>query len=159
MLWVSTCLHLKKVSSWWSRNMICYSKQNEITFFRHTQSQNISGAIQTSLHFNKLLSWWNRNMLWYSKQNGITFIRYTQSQYISQNISGGRRVRDRMVVGFTTTYAISAYHHWCEFESRSWRGAQHYVITFFGDLRQVGGFLCVLQFPSPIKLKYCWKWR
>jgi len=32
----------------------------------------------------------------------------------------GRRVRDRMVVGFTTTYAISAYHRWCcEFESRS----------------------------------------
>ena len=26
---------------------------------------------------------------------------------------------DRMVVGFTTTYAISAYHHWCcQFESR-----------------------------------------
>jgi len=24
-----------------------------------------------------------------------------------------RRVRDRMVVGFATTYAISAYHHWC----------------------------------------------
>ena len=25
-----------------------------------------------------------------------------------------------MVVGFTTTYAITAYHHWCcEFESRS----------------------------------------
>ena len=23
----------------------------------------------------------------------------------------GRRVRDRMVIGFTTTYAISAYHH------------------------------------------------
>jgi len=28
-----------------------------------------------------------------------------------------------MVVGFSTTCAISAYHHWsCEFESRSWRG-------------------------------------
>ena len=28
-----------------------------------------------------------------------------------------------MVVGFTTTYAISAYHHQsCEFESCSWRG-------------------------------------
>jgi hypothetical protein len=37
--------------------------------------------------------------------------------------------RDRMVVGFTTTYAISAYHHWCcEFESRSGQGVQHYVI-------------------------------
>jgi len=33
-----------------------------------------------------------------------------------------RRGRDRMVVGFTTTCAISAYHHWsCEFEPRSWR--------------------------------------
>ena len=31
--------------------------------------------------------------------------------------------RDRMVVGFTAPYAISAYHHWiCEFGSRSWRG-------------------------------------
>jgi hypothetical protein len=29
---------------------------------------------------------------------------------------------------------------------------QHYVITFFSDLWQVGGFLRVLQFPPPIKL-------
>jgi hypothetical protein len=43
----------------------------------------------------------------------------------------GRRGHDRMVVGFTTTYAISTYHHWCyEFESRSGRGVQHYVIKF-----------------------------
>jgi len=35
----------------------------------------------------------------------------------------GRRGHDRMVVGFTTTCTISAYHHWCcEFESCSWRG-------------------------------------
>jgi len=34
-----------------------------------------------------------------------------------------RRGRDRMVVGFTTAYAIITYHHWCcEFESRSGRG-------------------------------------
>jgi hypothetical protein len=33
------------------------------------------------------------------------------------------RGRDRMVVAFTTTYAISAYHQYsCEFESCSWRG-------------------------------------
>jgi len=39
-----------------------------------------------------------------------------------------RSGRDNVVVGFTTTYAISAYHHWCcEFESRSGRGVQHYV--------------------------------
>ena len=36
------------------------------------------------------------------------------------------RGRDHMVVGFTTTFALSAYHHWCcEFESRSERGVQH----------------------------------
>ena len=37
-----------------------------------------------------------------------------------------RRGHDRMVDGFTTTYAISAYHHWCcEVESRSGRCVQH----------------------------------
>jgi hypothetical protein len=35
----------------------------------------------------------------------------------------GDRGRDCMVTGFITTYAISAYHHWCcEFESPSGRG-------------------------------------
>jgi len=35
----------------------------------------------------------------------------------------GRRGHDCMVVGFTTTSAISAYHHkHCEFESHSWWG-------------------------------------
>jgi hypothetical protein len=39
----------------------------------------------------------------------------------------------------------------CEFESRSGRGVQHYVIKFVSDLGQVGGFLRVLRFPLPIK--------
>jgi len=34
-----------------------------------------------------------------------------------------RRVIDRMVVGLTTNYAISAYHHLSyDFEPSSWRG-------------------------------------
>jgi hypothetical protein len=62
-----------------------------------------------------------------------------------------------MVVGFTTTYAISADRHWCEFESRSGRGVQHYVIKFVSDLRQVGGFLLVLRFHPPMKPpRYIW---
>jgi hypothetical protein len=41
-----------------------------------------------------------------------------------------------MVIGFTTTCAIIAYHHWCcEFESRSGLGVQHYVIKFVNDSR------------------------
>jgi hypothetical protein len=50
-------------------------------------------------------------------------------------LRGGDHGRDRMVVGYTTTYAISAYHHWCcEFETRSGRGVQHYVIKFVSNL-------------------------
>jgi hypothetical protein len=38
------------------------------------------------------------------------------------NIYTTSRGSDLMVVGSTTTYAISAYHHWsCEFEPRSWQ--------------------------------------
>jgi len=60
-----------------------------------------------------------------------------------------------MVVGFTTTCAISAYHRYsCEFENRAHGevySIQHYMIKFLSDLRQVSGFLWVLQFPPPIK--------
>ena len=55
--------------------------------------------------------------------------------------------RDCVVVGFTTTYADGVYHHCCcEFESRSGRGMQHYVIKFVSDLWQVGGFIWVHQY-------------
>ena len=63
------------------------------------------------------------------------------------------RVRsDRMVVGFMTTHAISAYHHQrYEFDYRSGEvySIQHYVIKFVSNLRQVGGFL---WFSPSIKL-------
>ena len=62
-----------------------------------------------------------------------------------------RRGRERMVVGFIATYAVSAYHHWrCEFESRSGvvYSIQHYVIKFVSNLRQVCGFLRVFRFNS-----------
>ena len=66
---------------------------------------------------------------------------FTTLQY-RHNYKTGRHGCDRMVVGFTTTYMyrISAYHHWYEFESRSGRGVQHYVIKFVSDLPQVGWF-------------------
>jgi hypothetical protein len=55
----------------------------------------------------------------------------------------GRRGRDRMVVGYITTYAISGYHHLrCEFQSHSGEmySIQHYAIKFVIDLRQFGFF-------------------
>jgi hypothetical protein len=77
----------------------------------------------------------------------------------------GRRGRDRMVVGCTTTYAISAYNHKsCEFEPAHDEvySIQHYVIKIVCDMWQVGSFL---RFPQPINLttttypNYCWKWQ
>ena len=63
--------------------------------------------------------------------------------------------RDRVVIGFTITSEISAYHHrCCELESRSGRGVQQYVVKLDCDLRQVGGFLRVLRFPPPMKLTH-----
>ena len=64
----------------------------------------------------------------------------------------GRHGRDRMMVGFITSYEIIAkvvssnpVHgevHWM----------QHYVITFVSEVRQVSGFLLILRFPPPTKL-------
>ena len=72
---------------------------------------------------------------------------------IFHTFNGGRRRRDRMVVRFKSTNAISAYQNcWCGFESQSGRGVQDYVIKFVSDF---------LRFPPPIKLiasiqlKYC----
>ena len=68
------------------------------------------------------------------------------------------RGRDHMVVGFITTYSISAYHHSiCKFEFRSGVLYTTYVIKFVSDLWRVGGFLRVLRFPLPIWLpRYNW---
>ena len=66
-----------------------------------------------------------------------------------------RNGRDRMVVGFIPTYAISAYYYErFEYESRSSEvySIQRYVITFLSDLRLVDGFLRVLRFSQPTKL-------
>jgi hypothetical protein len=49
------------------------------------------------------------------------------------------RSRDRMVVGFTTTYAISIITTNVA-SSNPAQAIQHYVIKFVSDLRHVGGF-------------------
>ena len=56
-------------------------------------------------------------------------------------------------VGFTTTSAISAYHHQsCEFESRSWRRVLDAALCNKVSQLQVVVFLRILRFPQPIKL-------
>ena len=84
-----------------------------------------------------------------------------ENKKVSFKKERSRRGRDRIAVGFTTTYAIIAYHHNNVVSAHGEvYSIQHYdnVIKFVSDLRQVDGFLQVLQFPPPIKLtttKYC----
>ena len=61
----------------------------------------------------------------------------------------GRSGRYRMIVGITTTRAIS-----CGFNPVHGQvySIQHYMIKCVSDLRQVGGFLLILRFSPPIKL-------
>ena len=54
-----------------------------------------------------------------------------------------------MVVGFTTTSTKVVSSNPAHGEVYS---IQLYVIKFVSDLRQVGGFLKVVRFPSQIKL-------
>ena len=42
----------------------------------------------------------------------ILLIFFFFMQFFNQIIIRGRRVRDRMWIGFTTAYTIIAYHHW-----------------------------------------------
>ena len=57
--------------------------------------------------------------------------------------------RDRMLVGFTTTYMHSVPITTNGVSSNLDQGE---VIKFVSDLRQVVGFFRVLWFPPPIKL-------
>jgi hypothetical protein len=54
----------------------------------------------------------------------------------------GRRGLDRMIFGCNQCLSPLGYEVYM---------IQHYVIKFVSDLRQVGCFLRVLQFPPPIK--------
>jgi len=49
-----------------------------------------------------------------------------------------------MLFKFKGTYSLNAHGEVCPM--------QHYVIKFVSGLRQLGGFLLVLQFHPPIKL-------
>ena len=61
---------------------------------------------------------------------------------------------DRMVVKFTTTYAISAYHHLsCEFKSRLRQIVLDATLCdkVFKWRAQIGGFLLLLLFTPTLK--------
>ena len=69
----------------------------------------------------------------------------------TSKLLSGRRGHNRMVVGYITTHAISAYHHWHCNQDHDQERCTRYNITwwFVSDLWRVGGFLRVHWFPPP----------
>ena len=62
-------------------------------------------------------------------------------------------LKDNFIYVFTTTYAISAYHHLsCELKSRAWGGALDSTLCGKNCQWLAPGFLLVLWFPPPIQL-------
>jgi hypothetical protein len=60
-------------------------------------------------------------------------------------------IKDLFVEEFKEEYPQKATDLWQVTHDEVY-SIQHYVIKFVSDLRQIGGFLWVLQFPPPIKL-------
>jgi hypothetical protein len=129
-----TCKGVKQINNWISLNM---------TFtFTIRISRRFSSAREFQM--GNFLKYWSQNV----GQDFIVLFFFTGGRFwkltggtlkigskmlppqsLAFNIyyyySGGC---DRMVVEFTTIYAIGANHHWCcEFESRSGQGVQHYA--------------------------------
>jgi hypothetical protein len=76
----------------------------------------------------------DHKQIWTALIHGIYLLLWSVQKKNRKNL--GHHGRDRMVVGFTTTYAISAYHHWCcDFESQSGRAGLYITIFFYLSLR------------------------
>ena len=107
---------------------------------------------------------WNMTTFWWGKIS-ILFSEITYRMFLTRLYKVLCFIwarRDRTVVGFTITSAISTYHHWsCELNPvyDEVYSIPHYVIKFVNDLRQVGGFLRVFRFPPPIKLIAISNWN
>ena len=131
----------------------------------------ISGILLLSKFVSINFFYWNEWMIWAKRQSiswqeQVTFIdvRFVLDQHVDLDLYNANSVKQQSnsrhvaslghiigvivdVIVFTTTIAISAYHHWCcEFEFRSRQDVQHHVIKFVSDLQLVCGFLRVLRF-------------
>jgi hypothetical protein len=127
---------------------------------KHTRNENG----QNLTHQNKTTLFWRKKKAKINlRQNfpiyGVRNIKILRQTTITHSFIPSKRRgchgRDRMVLGFTTTYTISAYHYLsCELESHSRRCALDAIL--FDKVCQGfaagGGFLRVLRFPLPLKL-------
>ena len=134
-----------------------YNSNNFIIVFRIRFAHNVY------YHFKTIANEKMKNITYLNTINtkqllSIHFIScFSKWHFLSQvflpSMLRSRHGHDSMVIGFTTTYAISVGHHQrSNLNLGEVYSIQHYVIKFVCDLRQVGGFPRALWFPPPIKL-------
>ena len=104
--------------------------------------KNVNGVIKAIFFYSlKLDVWWILFVFFWQYTNDILMSRIMFFNWpIGVESSSHHSRDDCLVVGFTTTCVGKVY------------SIQNYVIKFVSDLRQVCGFLWILQFPPPIKL-------
>jgi hypothetical protein len=149
--------------------MFIYQK-NEFYFipWKLDIEQNLFWTKQTAYYRTYIIIYYDANSTFWSGEVGelVSHLLFYITWMVELSHSFMRWVRrghDRMVVGFTTTCAMSAYRHWsCEFAPLSWWDVLDATLCdkFVSDLRQVGGFLQALQFPRPINMtSTVYKWN
>jgi hypothetical protein len=77
------------------------------------------------VHTSRMSWYFHDKLSWTGQIPGFEFLVYHPifKHFLAKCSSWVSINSDRMAVGFTTTCAISAYHHLsCEFEPRSWQG-------------------------------------
>jgi hypothetical protein len=106
-------------------------------FYLHSQnifyqSRTVSGHVYACYGYRFCLLLRFSEWFWNCSESVVFFVfHFITICDVTIGNHSDRRGSHSIVVGFTTTYAINAYHHWCcEFESRLGRGVQHYVIKF-----------------------------
>jgi hypothetical protein len=110
--------------------------------------QNYKRVYDKSLQFKTGKPFWVISWLLTSSDSQILSCTISIEQYYIH----WDHVRDCMVVGFTTTCAITTKVVSSNPIHDEVHPIQHYVIKFVSDLWQVCGFIRELQFPPTIKL-------
>jgi hypothetical protein len=91
----------------WSDNFKSEVRQNSVSDLSVWSLIHLEGSVHVSkrrAEFLIVLNHWNNNLQ-------VNMLLHSNKHYPDAKLIRGRRGHDRMVVGFTTTCAINAYHH------------------------------------------------
>ena len=138
-------------------------RQFVANYFVRTLHFTLATTLNDELYFDKMLM----ASAFYSNSTlgRISIVLISLKQQTTERLQLNTLYFNLTIICFCSLWVLSKRNFFSEFRSGEVYSIQHYVIQFFGDFRQVDGFVRVLRFPPPIKLtttiylKCCWKWH